>query len=729
MKNYFWTLLVLLYWTNLMAQQDERVHAIHQFDQTNYSSTIQDLLKIENKGAGDFESKIILSESYFKQRNFKEALDWLIKATAINTLSEKYNIQLANLYKMNGNYIASDSIYLMYGNIYKAKISSTIRDIKPSNYSVLSLSNLNTAGDDFSPSYYRDGIVFISNAKSKKSLFNWNNRPWLKIYQIPFLPTGKEKSNIQELEIPKVNNFHGGPVTFTRQDKIIYFSHSQNLSKKSKSNIDHLGIYSANKKQNKWTDLKPISFNNPSYSISHPTISDDGKEMYFVSDMPGGFGGTDIYYTRNSGYKWSTPINVGPVINTSEDELFPFLHKDGTLYFASEGHDGYGGLDIFYSKFENGQWSKPINLGKPVNSGFDDFGLILDKNKTNGYFSSNRLGGAGSDDIYRLVSLENIENLTSNILKGTVKDKSTNDYIKNATITFLDQNLKQIKVQTDHLGFFEIALPANIEYIHLFTTSPQYFPSDIVISALNDNSQLNIELQKIQLNKSIIIPNIYYEFDKADISNDAAKELKKLYQLLSDNPTWIIEIGSHTDSRSDANYNLKLSEKRAENVVKFLISNGIAKNRLFAKGYGESQLLNECSDKAKCSEEQHAINRRTEFKLIGFEQMAKDNQTKTSVIFAKEYVPKSDLIFKIQVGVFKQPNEKWLQQINDLGNIETIPTENNDLYKIYISSYPNYETAKSYLEKVNQRGLVDAFIVPFYKGEAISIEKANQLKK
>lgn len=729
MKNYFWTLLAILCWTNLMAQQEERVHAIHQFDQTNYSSTIQDLLKLENKGVGDFESKIILSESYFKQRNFKEALDWLIKATTINDLSEKYNIQLADLYKMNGNYIASDSIYLMYGNTYKANISSTLRGIKPSNYNVLSLSNFNTIGDEFSPNYYRDGIVFIGNAKSKKSLFNWNNRPWLKIYQIPFLPTGKEKSNIQELEIPKVNKFHGGPVTFTRQSKMIYFSHSQNLNKKNKSNIDHLGIYSALKRQNKWTNLEPISLNNASYSISHPAISEDGKEMYFVSDMPGGFGGTDIYYSRNSGYKWSTPINVGPVINTSKDELFPFLHKDGTLYFASEGHDGFGGLDIFYSKLENGKWSQPVNMGKPVNSGYDDFGLILDKNKTNGYFSSNRLGGAGSDDIYRLVANENIEQQKLNVIKGTVKDKSTNEYVKNATITISDQNQKQIKIQTDHLGFFEVTLPPNFENIHLLTTSPQYFPNDLEINSLKDNSQMNIVLQKIELNKSIIIPNIYYEFDKADISNDAAKELKKLNQLLLDNPSWIIEIGSHTDSRADANYNLKLSEKRAENVVKFLISNGIAKNRLYGKGYGESQLLNECSDKIKCSEEQHAINRRTEFKLIGFEQLEADNQTKTSVIFAKEYIPKSDLIFKIQVGVFKQPNEKWLQQINDLGNIETIPTDNKDLFKIYISSYPNYETAKSFLEKVHQRGLVDAFIVPFYKGEAITIEKANQLKK
>lgn len=729
MKNYIWIIIGLLCWTNVIAQQEERIQAVQQFDQTNYHSTIQKFLEVEKKGLGDFESKIILAESYYAQRNFPEAFDWLKKANTINTLSEKYKILLAELYKINGNYEVSDSIYLSFGAKYKNKISSTIRWITPSIYSVLTVANLNSNGDEFSPSYYRDGIVFIGNAKSKSSMYNWNNRPFLKILQVPYLPTGKEKPNVQELVLPKLNQFHGGPVSFIRKYNMIYFSHSQNLDKKNKSSVNHLGIYSAKKNQNKWTDMKPISFNNPSYSVSHPTLTEDGKVMYFISNMPGGLGGTDIYYSINTGNKWSTPINLGATINTSKNEFFPFLHKDGILYFASEGHAGYGGLDIFYSKFENGAWTRPINMGKPVNSSYDDFGLILDKDKNNGYFSSNRPGGAGNDDIYRLISSEYLENNKTNILKGTVSDKNTNEYIKNASITISDQNQNPIEVQTDHLGFFEVTLPINFEKGHVFTTSPQYFPVDIQIASSKDIPSLNIQLQRIELNKSIVIPNIYYEFDKADISISAAKELTKLYQLLTINPSWIIEIGSHTDSRADAKYNTKLSENRAQNVIKFLISSGISKNRLYAKGYGESILLNDCSDKVKCSEDQHAINRRTEFKLIGFEQQESEQQTKTSVIFDQKYVSKNDLIYKIQVGVFKQPDEKWLQKINDLGNIEKIPVKDKELFKIFISSYPNYETAKSYLEKVQQRGLMDAFIVPFYKGEAITIDQANRIKK
>ncbi|HUH75010.1 MAG TPA: OmpA family protein [Chitinophagales bacterium] len=728
MKNYIWTFIALLCWTNGMAQHQDRIQAVHQFEQTNYHSTIKKFLELENKGLGDFETKIILAQSYYAQRNFQEALDWLKKASTVNELSEKYKILLAELYKINGNLVASDSIFLSFGDQYKTNISSTLRNIAPSTYNVLTIANLNTNGDEFSPSYYRDGIAFIGNTKSKKSLYDWNNRPWLTIYQIPFLPTGKEKTAIQELELPKVNNFHGGPVSFIRQSKMIYFSHNQNLDKKNKSTTNTLGIYSAMKRGKKWTELKPISLNNPTYSISHPTLSEDGKVMYFVSDMPGGLGGTDIYYSRNSGNRWSTPINLGPTINTTKNELFPFLHKDGMLYFASEGHAGYGGLDIFYSKFENGLWTTPVNMGKPINSGYDDFGLILDKNKNNGYFSSNRTGGAGNDDIYRLISTEYLENQKSTVLKGTVVDKNTNEFIKNATITLLDQNQNPIEAKTDHLGYYQIELPSSFEKGHVLTTFSQYFPSDIAINSLQDLSSLNIELQRIELNKSIIIPNIYYDFDKADISNEAAKELNKLHNLLIDNPTWIIEIGSHTDSRADAKYNNKLSEKRAENVVKYLISNGISKNKLFAKGYGESQLLNECADKVKCSEEQHAINRRTEFKLIGFEQLGSDEQTMSSVIFDQQYVEKNDLIYKIQIGVYKQPDEKWLQKISDLGNIEKQQVKDKELYKIFISSYPNYETAKSYLDKVHQRGLTDAFIVPFFKGEAITIDEANQIK-
>lgn len=728
MKNFFWTILAIICWSNVKAQLEIRTQAIHQFEQTNYYSSIQKLLQIEKQGTGDFESKIILSQAYFKQRNYQEAFEWMKIAAATNELSEKYNIRLAELYKINGQYEASDSIYLLYGEKYKKEISSNLRTISPSYYSVLSISNLNTSGDEFSPVYYRDGIVFIGNSKSKKSLFKWNNRPWLTIYNIPFLPTGKEKINIQELDLPKVNQFHAGPIEFTRQDKIIYFTHNQNIDKKSKNTTNHLGIYSANKRQNKWTSLEPVTFNNENYSTAHPTINDSGKEMFFVSDMPGGFGGTDIYFSRNTGYRWSTPVNLGPIINTSGNELFPFLHKDGTLYFASEGHSGYGGLDIFYSTFENGVWSKPVNMGKPVNSGFDDFGIILDKSKNNGYFSSNRPEGAGNDDIYRLVSKNYINDQKSTVLSGTVRDKNTNEFIKNATIVVIDQNQKLAEIQTDHLGYFEVPLATNIETVHLITSSQQYFPLDFEVNTLKDNSSLDLQLQRIELNKSIIIPNIYYEFDKADITKEAAKELEKLYQLLIDYPTWIIEIGSHTDSRSDANYNIKLSDKRAENVVKYLISKGISKDRMFSKGYGESQLLNECADKVKCSEEQHAINRRTEFKLIGFEQTELDNK-KTSVIFNDEYSNKNDLVYKIQIGVFKQIDEKWLQQISDLGNIEKDPIHNKDLYKVYISAYPSYEIAKSYLDKVHKRGLKDAFVVPFYKGEPITMDEANRLEK
>ncbi|MCO5231084.1 MAG: OmpA family protein [Chitinophagales bacterium] len=728
MKKLIWSVLFLTIYTTSSAQIEERAKAIQQFNLTQYASSIQNWLKIEKSGKGDLESKLQLAEAYYQQKNYNSALEWMLKASQVNELSEYYQIHLAELYKITGNTTAADSIFSRYGNKYQNKLSRASKYIQAANYDVYSIANINTSGDEFSPSYYRDGIVFIGNAKSKKSKYSWNNRPWLNILQIPFKPTGKEKLEAQVLKLPKVNKFHSGPVTFTSQYNRIYFSHSQNKIKKSKSNSNTIGIFSAVKRDNKWTELKAFEFNHPEYSVAHPTIGNNGKDLFFVSDKPGGIGGTDIYYSRFTNGKWTAPINLGTNINTTANELFPFIHEDGTLYFASEGHTGFGGLDIFYSTYENGVWNKPTNIGATINSSYDDFGLILDKNKNNGYFSSNRPGGAGNDDIYRIVLNNNIvTKIAETKFTGKIQDKSTLEALPKSTVRILNQDKDIFETQTDNNGNFELIVQGNPDNLSLSVFHKGYFPLDTQVSLSATNSAGKLVLQKIEINKSIVVPNIYYEFDKADITPQADKALTRLYNLLIDNPTWIIEIGAHTDSRADATYNQTLSEKRAINVVKFLTDKGINASRLYAKGYGEKVLLNKCKDGVVCSEEEHAINRRTEFKLIGFLQDIQEKST--PIIFADEYVAKNNLVYKIQIGVFKVPDQKWLQTISDLGNIEMIPEKNKDFVKVYIYSYPSYEAAKKFLDTVYQRGIKDAFIVPFYKGKAISIEEAKKLTK
>lgn len=721
----------LVFILHLSAQQEQRNSAIEYYHSTNYHAAIQYWLKLEEKGLGDLESKVLLAEAYYAQRDFKTALEWLQKAGAVNHLSLKYQLLHADLLKITGNYREADSIIQKLDKKYQNRLSVKLKSIAPSDYEVNAVSMINTAGDDFSPVYYRDGIVFISNAKRKSSAFTWNNRPWLKIYALPYKPAGTEKGIPSELKIPAVNKFHGGPVSFTRQDNMIYFSNNQNPGKKSKSAVSTLGIYTANRTGSKWTDLKSISLNNAKYSVSHPTLNANGSEMYFVSDMPGGYGGTDIYYSKLSKGIWSEPVNLGSAINTEGNEMFPFLHQDGTLYFASEGHSGYGGLDIYYTKYVDSTWTVPVNMGQPVNSGYDDFGLILDRNKLNGYFSSNRPGGAGNDDIYRLQSKGVVSEKQTRLISGKITDIETSEPIKAAQVTIFYHDEQKAVVQSDDSGRYEIDFHVDVEKVQILTSAVGYFPIDLQIDIAKEELQIqkDIQLQKIEINKSIVVPNIYYELDKAEITLRAEQELKKLYQLLKENPDWIIEISAHTDSRADAPYNQKLSMKRAENVVSYLIKKGVSKNRLYAKGYGESKIRNHCKDGVKCTEEEHALNRRTEFKLIGFEHIASnDSKTITPVIFAEEYTSKSELVYKIQIGVFKEPNQKWMQQLSDLGNIEMSEMENKGLYRVSISSYPTLEAAQTFMKKVHQRGLKDAFIVPYYKGVPITLEEAGKLK-
>ena len=309
---------------------------------------------------------------------------------------------------------------------------------------------LNTSSDEFSPAYYRDGIAFIGQFIKKKSLYKWNNKPWLRLFYLPYQPKGYENGQVEAFSLSnQVKKNHQGPVAFSRNNQMMYFS--QNIKSK-RNKISSIGIFTAKKNDGKWKEIQAFELNNPEYSIAHPTLSADGATVFFVSDMPGGYGGTDIYFSKFMNGQWSKPYNIGNVINTPFNEMFPFLHQDGTLYFASEGHAGYGGLDIFYSKYENGKWTKPVNLGKDINSSYDDFGLILDKNKYSGYLSSNRLGGKGGDDIYR-IEVENYHQLMKDLQpKDTVSthNNTENEIYLNSEIVDSEKNIEPALTVSNH---------------------------------------------------------------------------------------------------------------------------------------------------------------------------------------------------------------------------------------------------------------------------------------
>ena len=373
-----------------------------------------------------------------------------------------------------------------------------------------------------------------------------------------------------------------------------------------------------------------LSFCNPHYNYAHACLSPDGNMMIFSSDMPGGKGGSDLYISFLNDQKWSDPVNLGSNLNTEKNESFPYLISEDTLYFSSEGHNSYGGLDVFYSVFDGNNWTKPYNLLSPLNSYKDDFGISFNRDKKSGFISSNR------SDLDRIYSFT--MNRPSFKIEGKVVEKETQKAMKSIKITMTERGaIYDTIVYSDSEGKFNFPLSSNARY-KVMAEEDGYFTLSYNISTRGrTNSKVFhvvFEMEKIVLNKAIVIENsgdelildndntriknIYYDFDKWDLRNDAILELDRLVWLFNDNPNLIIEISAHTDSRGSDEYNMKLSQKRASAVVDYLIDRGVNPKMLIAKGYGETQLVNKCSNGVICSEKEHQENRRSEFKVIGF---------------------------------------------------------------------------------------------------------------
>jgi outer membrane protein OmpA-like peptidoglycan-associated protein/TPR repeat protein len=745
MQRLFIFLFIWLLAPNILveAQDMRREQADVFFKSEAYASAVEVYLRLEQTGQGDMETKLRIALCYYFQRDFVKALEWLEKALQINRSSDQYTALYADLLRSNGERQRADSIYHALATKDKsfakrAQLWSekAIQKIPVAQYKIEPIAGLNTPEDEMCPVYYKDGLVFVSSTGKKKKNYPWNGRAWLAVQYIPTKPKGAEKARVSEFKGPFNDFMHSGPVTFAQNDNLMYFTQSLLSRAKTEQGVARLGIFYSARRGGNWQTARAFKFNNPKkYSVGHPTVSADGKEMFFISDMSGGYGGTDIYYTKYTNGTWTTPVNLGPAINTPKDEMFPFYHKDKTLYFASEGHPGFGGLDIFYSRFIDGAWTLPVNLGEPINSGFDDFGLVLDQDKINGYLTSNRPGGAGNDDIYRLIFNDPNANTCQLTVGGMVSDKLTLASVAGAEISYSSKQGEVVNVSSDAGGFYSLKVPCSLSSVIIRATATGYFPAEFRFEpdSTQKESMLNIYLDKVELNKSIIIPHIYYDLDKSNIRPEAAKELDKLVALMNRNPTWIVELGSHTDSRADENYNLKLSDRRAKAAVEYIVSKGISKDRLFAKGYGESRLMNDCKDGVKCTEEKHAQNRRTEIRLIGYEKFAFEEEGRQveadRVIFAPEYSkPASELVYKIQIGVFSSPDMSLMQKFTDLGNISKVPVEGSLQHRYLLEPYDSYNTALGYLKRAQARGIKDAFIVPFKNGVAIPVQEAKELE-
>lgn len=631
-----------------------------QYNLLNYSKAAALYLKVYKKKASLYIASRLAS-CYSLMNDYKNKEIWYAKTTAMNGAGANDILNYAKALQSNSKYnearIQFNRNYNLVSGTQKERAKLGIASCdsalawmkKPVAVEIKNVFELNSPQSDWGAVQYNNGIVFTSDRVSDSSrmavkkkpflyfesenirdnrAYGWTGNNYFKLFALSY--DHFIKDSVSLFPVDAGTDYHVGSVSFTADGNEMYFTITR-APKKIKGDTQkiktvNLEIYSSRKDPatNNWGNPVPFKYNNAKvWSVGDPFISPDGKTLYFTANFSWGIGGTDIYYcVKNDGGEWDKPVNLQEV-NTRGNERTPVLDSKGNLYFSSDGGIGMGGLDIYRAVRDRKSFKPAQNLGYPVNSPRDDFSYVT-ADGTSGYFASNREGGLGEDDIYSFntkVTIANEEKPKLELkLEGTVYEKPKNTPLPHSIVILTTPSTEDVVKLTDSAGRYKFDLHENKDY--KLTAEKANYLSDIehvTTQGLTTSQTLkqNFYLQKIQLNKGIRIENIYYDYDKYNIRPDAAIELNKLIKVLKDNPTIHIELGSHTDSRGSNDYNNRLSQQRANSCVKYLIEvGGINKDRLTAHGYGKTQLLNRCSDDVDCSEEEHQVNRRTEFKIV-----------------------------------------------------------------------------------------------------------------
>ncbi|MCD8739797.1 OmpA family protein [Mucilaginibacter roseus] len=636
----------LLFTVKVAGAQNVLKQADEQYNLYNYKKAAELYLDAYKRDSSSLHIVERLANSYRMMHDYPEAEIWYEKTVVIPESNNANIYRYAEVLKNNGKYAEAKR---QFGKYYASDkvidktqlkfwtdaCDSALKWMKnPTPVQVKNEQLLNSTYADWGARKYNDQLVFVSDRESRftrnvtkddepffkfdgakapdKRQYGWTGNGYLHLYESANADSGRL--------FPIVNNvaYHTGPASFTADGNEMYYTITRvprNWSKDlSGIKTFRLEVYFSKKDAaGKWTKPVPFKFNNEKkYSVGDPFISADGSTLYFVSDMPGGMGATDIYYcVKDEAGNWQMPVNLQS-INTAGSERTPFIDAEGNLYFSTDGLIGMGGLDVFRA-FKTGDFTfaKPENLQYPTNSPRDDFSYVIYNGRT-GYLSSNRLGGVGSDDIYSFNQQPEL-NLR---LEGIVYEKGTRQPVYNAKVGLSGGAI----VITNNTGYYSFSIRQNSNY-NLRAEKQGYLSDNeqVSTSGLTNSQTLkkDLYLEKIVLNKAIRLENIYYDFDRWEIRPDAAIELDKLIKILQDNPTIQIELGSHTDSRGDDDYNMELSRKRANAAVDYILDKGnIDEGRIVARGYGESRLLNRCKNGVKCSDADHQLNRRTEFTII-----------------------------------------------------------------------------------------------------------------
>ena len=639
-KNiFFYITMISVLSLNSYSQKAKLASADKQYNDFSYIKAIETYERVAEKGYKSADMFQKLANSYYFNAKLDKAEKWYGELFALNSdLEPEYYYRYSQCLRSIGKNKEADEIMDKFDqlsdNDLRAKLYKKNRDylaeIKAnSGRYVVADAGINSKYSDYGAAFYLNKIIFTSardtgNLGQRKH--TWTNQYFTNLYQADL---GEEMRATNPVKFDKIlkSKFNESTPVFTKDGKTIYFTRNNFLEGKkgkNESDVTLIKIYKASFENEQWSNIVELPFNSDNYSTAHPALSPDEKTLYFASDMPGTLGQSDLWKVdiKDNG-TYSNPINLGKTINTSGKETFPFISGDNELYFASNGHPGMGGLDIFVSKINNdGTFDDVNNLGADINSTMDDFAYLIDSKSRRGFFTSNKEGGQGYDDIYKFFEFKKI--VCEQELYGQITDIKTQEILPNAKVSLFDKKFNPIAT-TNANEDGKYTFPVNCEKTYYVRAEyPEYNTNEDKVTINNNNNsktELNIGLEKItckvaigdDLGKCFGIKMIYFDLNKSDIRYEAALDLEKILDVLKQFPNMKLDIRSHTDSRGSFKYNESLSDRRAKSTIAWLIENGVSADRLGGKGYGENQLVNKCQDGVICTEEEHQQNRRSEF--------------------------------------------------------------------------------------------------------------------
>ena len=660
-KYIYISLLGLFLSFSLLGQEKQLERADKKYESLSYIDARKAYISVVENG---YKSKDVyqkIADSYYYNADLSNAAVWygkLYDTYGSENIESEYLFRYSQSLKNIENYKKADELMMAFDTATgrdekRVELFEEERNyldliaMQSGRFTIKNLRAINSTGSDFGPSFYKDeAMVFASSrtAGISKVVHEWNEAEFLDLYSTNRMsPTSLNVEGLEKLNNKVNTKLHESSTVFTKDGNTMYFTRNNFTKSRVKENTEGttlLKLYKAEKLSNgKWGNVLELPFNSDNYSVAHPALSTDEKYLYFASDMPGTKGLSDLFVSEIQGNNtYGQPKNLGGGINTEGRETFPFISKSGKLFFASDGHIGLGGLDVFVAEpskitSSKANFNEPFNVGDPVNTPDDDFSFIIDESTKIGYFTSNRSGGEGDDDIYSLKQTKDLITRCTQTLSGLVTDADTRAILPGAVVTLFNENMQKVEVTTaDENAMYILPVDCSKKYI-IRAQKDTYKPTEVDFATNNQfeykhNQPIQLRKGEAVLNaiaanvgddlaKILQLQPIYFDLDKSFIRPDAEIELQKVIAAMKQYPALEIDVRSHTDSRNSHTYNINLSNRRAKSTMAYIMEKGgIAKSRLEGRGYGEIELQNECADGVKCSEEQHQLNRRSEFIIV-----------------------------------------------------------------------------------------------------------------